>query len=305
MRILVTGGTVFVSRCIAEYFVRKGNEVYVLNRNTHPQVAGSHLIKADRNFLGEKLKNLAFDVIVDVTAYTEKDIVNLLDSGVKFHEYFLISSGAVYPEYGIQPFEEMSERAANLFWGEYGINKIASEKALQVRVPKAYIIRPSYLYGPYNVLYREGFVFDCAIKHRKFYLPGDGSMKMQLFYVYDLCKFIEELLRQKPIHRIFNVGNETSISIKEWVCLCYKAVGEQEEYVQVAENIPQPMYFPFPDFEFRLDVRRQKEVMHDTHDIYDGLYQAYEWYRRHSTEVRKKNYIEFIDKKINNTIKGV
>ena len=33
-RILVTGGTVFVSRFVANYFAQKGDDVYVLNRNS-------------------------------------------------------------------------------------------------------------------------------------------------------------------------------------------------------------------------------------------------------------------------------
>ena len=49
MKMLITGGTVFVSRFAAEYFVKKGHEVWVLNRNTRPQVPGVHLIEADRN----------------------------------------------------------------------------------------------------------------------------------------------------------------------------------------------------------------------------------------------------------------
>lgn len=32
--VLVTGGTVFVSRYIAEYYCAAGYDVYVLNRNT-------------------------------------------------------------------------------------------------------------------------------------------------------------------------------------------------------------------------------------------------------------------------------
>ncbi len=36
-KVLVTGGMVFVSRYIAEYYVRQGWEVYVLNRNTREQ----------------------------------------------------------------------------------------------------------------------------------------------------------------------------------------------------------------------------------------------------------------------------
>ena len=56
----------------------------------------------------------------------------------------MISSSAVYPEYGVQPFLEESEKAANIFWGTYGTDKIAAEKALLERVKDAYILRPPY-----------------------------------------------------------------------------------------------------------------------------------------------------------------
>ena len=74
MKILVTGGTVFVSRSVAEYFIKKGHDVYVLNRNTRPQPHGAKLIKCDRRNIGDKLKHYSFDVVIDVTAYTAEDI---------------------------------------------------------------------------------------------------------------------------------------------------------------------------------------------------------------------------------------
>ena len=46
-KVLVTGGTIFVSRYIAEYYVAKGYEVYVLNRNSREQSKGVKLIQAD------------------------------------------------------------------------------------------------------------------------------------------------------------------------------------------------------------------------------------------------------------------
>ena len=49
MKILVTGGTVFVSKFIAEYFADNDNEVYVLNRNTKPQLPNVKLIQCDRS----------------------------------------------------------------------------------------------------------------------------------------------------------------------------------------------------------------------------------------------------------------
>ncbi len=298
MKILVTGGTVFVSKCIAEYFVNKNNEVYVLNRGTRTQIKGVYLIKADRNNLKNKLSNMEFDVIIDVTSYRKKDIMDLLQSGVKFSEYIFISSGAVYPEYGFQPFAEVGELAKNIYWGDYGRNKIEAEKALNNIKQKIYILRPSYLYGPNNNIYRESFVFDCAVNDRKFYIPGNGEMRLQFYYIGDLCRFIEVLLERKPQQRIFNVGNEETISIKEWVDMCYQVIGKPVEYVHVPPNIPQINYFPFPKFEYKLDVSRLNFWMKESIDILEGLRKSYEWYRVNLSEIKKKGYIEYIDREM-------
>ena len=45
-----------------------------------------------------------------------------------------------------------------------------------------------------NNVYREAFVFDCAKKDRKFYLPKDGEMNLQFFHVKDLCRFMEIII---------------------------------------------------------------------------------------------------------------
>ena len=61
--VLVTGGTVFVSRYVAEYYdVKKGYNVYVLNRNHHPQSQKVKLIEKDRNHIDDSLK--AFHLIL-------------------------------------------------------------------------------------------------------------------------------------------------------------------------------------------------------------------------------------------------
>lgn len=205
-KILITGGTVFVSRYAAQYFVDKGYEVYVVNRNSRPQVPGVKLIETDRHDLGDKLKDIYFDVVADITAYNAEDITDLCDSLGSFGQYIMISSSAVYPEYGDQPFREDSERALNRYWGSYGTDKIAAEDALLDRVSDAYILRPPYIYGPMNNVYREAFVFDCARADRPFYLPGDGGMKLQFFHVKDLCILMERVIEEKPETHIMNVG---------------------------------------------------------------------------------------------------
>ena len=90
-KLLVTGGTVFVSKYVAEYFVKKGCDVYVLNRNTHEQCDGVTLIEADRNQLGDALKGYHFDAVLDITSYTAKDVENLLNALRSFDEYIFVS----------------------------------------------------------------------------------------------------------------------------------------------------------------------------------------------------------------------
>ena len=67
-KILVTGGTVFVSKFVATYFKNHDYDVYVLNRGNRKQIEGVKLIKGDRHHLGNLLKGYDFDVVFDVTA---------------------------------------------------------------------------------------------------------------------------------------------------------------------------------------------------------------------------------------------
>lgn len=294
-KILITGGTVFVSRYAAQYFVDKGYEVYVVNRNSRPQVPGVKLIETDRHDLGDKLKYIYFDVVADITAYNAEDITDLCDSLGSFGQYIMISSSAVYPEYGDQPFREDSERALNRYWGSYGTDKIAAEDALLDRVSDAYILRPPYIYGPMNNVYREAFVFDCARADRPFYLPGDGGMKLQFFHVKDLCILMERVIEEKPETHIMNVGNVEQVTIKDWVTMCYAFFDKIPAFVNVSEDIEQRNYFSFYNYEYYLDVQQQNKIYPETISLEDGLKECAEWYVENESEVGKKSYMEYID----------
>lgn len=294
-KLLITGGTVFVSQSVAQYFTKKNYDVFVLNRGSKPQCDDVTLLKADRSNLGDILKDYHFDAVLDITAYTEDDVTSLLDGLGSFDNYILISSSAVYPEHLQQPFTEETVVGENKFWGKYGTDKIKAEEALMKRVPNAYILRPPYLYGPMNNVYREAFVFDCALQDRKFYLPKDGQMKLQFFHVKDLCRFIEIILETKPSQHIFNVGNKETISVKDWVSMCYNVVGKEATFENVHKDFEQRNYFSFYDYEYYLDVHKQNELIPETIDLVTGLTEAFEWYLLNSEKVNKKPYFEFIE----------
>ncbi|MDE5763915.1 MAG: NAD-dependent epimerase/dehydratase family protein [Ruminococcus sp.] len=294
MKILVTGGTVFVSRYTAEYFIKKGHEVYVLNRNTRPQSEGVKLIECDRHNLGDKLKNTYFDSVIDVTSYNETDVKNLVNALGDFGKYIMISSSAVYPETNPQPFTENQDCGFNIHWEDYGTNKINAEKYLMSKIPDVYIIRPPYLYGRMNNLYREAFVFECAEKNLPFFAPKNKKMQLHFFDIEDLCVFIEKIIAYKPDNHIFNVGNPESVSIEEWVKLCYGILGKTPDVRCVQPEINQRMYFPFRNYEYILDVTKQTEIMSDVKPLSKGLQQSYEWYRNNRELIIRKDYLQYI-----------
>lgn len=296
MTVLITGGTVFVSRFTAEYFIQKGYSVYVINRNSRPQPKGVNLIECDRHSLGERLKNLYFDWVIDVTAYTEADVSTLLSALGGYGGYILISSSAVYPETLPQPFQEEQSCGENRYWGDYGRNKIAAEQLLLREDPNAYIIRPPYLYGAMNNLYREAFVFDCVEQGRPFYLPKEGKMPLQFFDVEDLCRFMEILMESNPPQKIFNVGNPETVTVAEWVRLCYRVFGKEPRFVLVNETHAQRDYFPFLDYGYRLDVTKMNGLIKNVKPLDVGLRGSYEWYAGHRELVRKKPLLEYIDR---------
>lgn len=293
-KLLVTGGSVFVSKYTATWFAKKGYDVYVLNRGNHEQPEHTTLIKADRYNLKDTLKDYHFDAVLDITAYNAKDVEVLLEGLGSFDDYILISSSAVYPETTPQPFSEESEVGSNAIWGSYGTDKIAAEQYIQEKVPHAYILRPPYLYGPMQNLYREAFVFQCAMQHRPFYIPKDGTMPLQFFHVEDLCKFMETLLNIHPQQHIFNVGNKEIVDINRFVELCYQVVGEDLHKVYV-DHPKQRDYFSFHDYGYVLDVEKQKELYPEEKDLFTGLQESYAWYLKHPEDVQERNYISFID----------
>ena len=191
--------------------------------------------------------------------------------------------------------KEDSVLDANKYWGKYGTDKIEAEKSLLKINPSAYILRPPYLYGQMNNVYREAFVFDCALADRRFYLPKDGGMKLQFFHIHDLCRFIDVILEKKPQQNIFNVGNKETISIREWVELCYNTFGKKAEFQNVYKDIEQRNYFSFYDYEYCLDVSAQYELMKDVKNLEQGLKEASDWYINNGDKVNKKPFMEYID----------
>ena len=96
------------------------------------------------------------------------------------------------------------------------------------------------------------------------------------------------------------MGNKDSITVNEWVKLCYNVAGKEAKFVNVMEEIEQRSYFCFNDYDYYLDITEQEKIMPDTKSLEEGLREAYMWYVENNADVNKRGYIDYIDEKWGN-----
>ncbi len=156
MKVLLVGGTGTISSAAAELLARKGAELTLLNRGTHPEYAprGAELLKGDiedAETAARLLKGRTFDAVADFHVFTprqaERDLA--LFAG-KTGQYLFISSASAY---GKPPAEYPVTESAplrNPYW-RYARDKIACEEvftaAFRAQGFPVTIVRPSHTYG--------------------------------------------------------------------------------------------------------------------------------------------------------------
>ena len=222
MRVLVAGGTEFISLHLVQALLRDGHEVTVLNRGRQPGrlPAGVRTIVADRKDhpgLRKALAGERFDGLVDVTYAPTlgEDVEALLDAPAAVGHVLFVSTGRVYDHASPIPFDEDTPRT--LYWGEYARNKIAGEDVLlrrhRQRGLPVTIVRPTHVYGPLNTRNNETFFFDRLVRERPVLVPGGGGWLRQFGHVADLADAMAAMLGVPAAYgRSYNVTGEEAIT---------------------------------------------------------------------------------------------
>src|SRR2546426_131534 len=204
MRVLVIGGTEFVSLHLVRALIRDGHQVVVLNRGRRRErlPAGVRTIVCDRTdhaALRATLAGERVDALVDVTyaPTTGADVEAALEAlAGRLGHALLVSTGRVYDHSLPIPYSEDTPRG--LYWGEYAKNKIDGEDVLmrwhRARGLPVTIVRPTHVYGPMNTRNNETFVFDRLVRGRPILVPGAGGWLRQFGHVEDLADAIAAML---------------------------------------------------------------------------------------------------------------
>lgn len=311
MRVLVLGGTEFVSLALVRTLVREGHAVTVLNRGRRADrvPAGVEAIVCDRTDhprLRAALAGARFDAVCDV-AYaptTGEDVAALADAVAPSAPHILfVSTGRVYDHALPIPYSEATPRG--YYWGEYARHKIAGEDALMERHRRdglpVTIVRPTHVLGPLNTRDNESFFFDRILRGRPVLVPGDGGWLRQFGHVDDLADALTAMLGDR---RAF--GQAYNLTGDE----CVTQVGFVELIAEVLERQAELRYVD-PALLARVEKPGRvfgQNLVYDCHAVYtttklrtelgirprytlaSGLRQTWEWYRKEGLDQRPVDF---------------
>lgn len=242
MRVLVMGGTEFISLHLVRALMRDGHRVTVFNRGRRSGrlLPGVAMITGDRkDHAGLKavLSHHAFDAVCDVTyaPTTGEDVAALADAVAPHRPHVIfVSSGRVYDHTLPIPYSEDTPRGD--YWGDYARHKIAGEDALMERhrergLPVT-LIRPTHVLGPLNTRDNETFFFDRILRGRPVLVPGHGGWLRQLGHVEDLAEAIAAMLgNPKTFGQAYNVTGEEIVTQVGFVELIVEVLERQVELI--------------------------------------------------------------------------
>jgi nucleoside-diphosphate-sugar epimerase len=311
MRVLVTGGSEFISLHVVRSLLRDGHEVTALNRGRRndrlpPGVRVIVADRKDREGLKARLAGERFDAVMDL-AYaptTGDDVAALLDaSGPGLKHVLFCSTGRVYDHTLPIPYDEETPRS--LYWGEYARNKIAAEDVLAERSRRdglpVTILRPTHVIGPLNTRNNETFFFDRILSGRPVLVPGNGGWLRQFGHVEDLAdSFTAALGNPKAFGRAYNVTGEEVITQVGFVELIAELLERQVELQHFDPAILKRFEKPGPVF--------GQNLVYDCHAVYttsrlraelgvrprytlaSGLEQTFEWYLKEGLDRRPVDF---------------
>jgi 2'-hydroxyisoflavone reductase len=199
MKILVLGGTVFLSKAITAEAVRRGHDVVCGARGASGAVPeGASLISIDRNKPGafDQLAGEEFDAVIDVAKYSVNWVRDALEAfGHNTPHWTFVSSISVYADHAtgsdelLPPLED--DPAAEFTSERYGSVKVASENAVREVVGgRDFIVRAGLVTGPDDPSDRFGYWPARLSRGGRVVVPDSPDLGFQHIDARDLAEWI-------------------------------------------------------------------------------------------------------------------
>jgi 2'-hydroxyisoflavone reductase len=201
LKVLILGGTGFIGPHFVRVLREAGHTLTLFNRGKRdPEAdAGVEQLLGDRNGQIDALRGRDWDVVIDNSGYTPKQVratADLLKGHVK--QYLFLSSVAVYADFKKPGIDEDAPLATlkdpntdTVDGGTYGGLKVLCEQVVQAAYGKtATIIRPSYIAGPGDPTDRFTYWPWRVAQGGEMIAPGKPDDPFQYIDVRDLANFV-------------------------------------------------------------------------------------------------------------------
>lgn len=266
MRLLVLGGTVFLSRAVAAEAVARGHDVTCAARGSSGSVPeGARLVTVDRT--GPLPELGGFDAVVDVARHP-----SWVRTAVAAHpeaHWVFVSTVNVYADDATPggtpatlPLVEAIEEDVDLEERPeaYGPMKVACERAVVDGAASAMVMRPGLIVGPGDPTGRFSYWPRRLAAGGEVLAPGAPDDAMQVVDVRDLAAWAVTACEQRTTGVHDGVG--TSMPLAELLARCAAGVDSDVTWTWVDQEFLQaqgvepwagpdavPLWLPRPDYD--------------------------------------------------------
>jgi nucleoside-diphosphate-sugar epimerase len=249
VKVLFIGGTGNISTSVSKLCVKRGIDLYLLNRgNTKVVIPGTKIIKADITQIKETasvLQNHKWDAVVNWIAFNTDDIQRDHDlfKG-KTKQYIFISSASAYQKPVSHPIITESTPLKNPYW-KYSQNKIACEEMLNILYRNEdfpiTIVRPSYTYDTVIPVaiggFREYTLIDRMKKGQKIIVHGDGTSLWTNTHADDFAIGFTGLIgHQQAIGHSFHITSDEMLTWDQIYSAVANAAGVEPNIVHIPSD---------------------------------------------------------------------
>jgi len=252
LKVLFIGGTGVISSAVSELALKKGFDLYLLNRGNNSEFfpAGAKAIIADiRNEQNVEslIKNTRFDVVVDWIAYQPEHVktdIRLFKG--RTDQYIFISSAACYKRPVNHYYIDESTPLYNPYW-QYAQDKIACEELLMKEFREnsfpVTIVRPSLTYGvtsiPHILNSRKSrwTLIDRMRRGKKIIVPGDGTSLWTITHNTDFAKgFVGLIGNVQAVGHAFHITSDEVLNWNQITDVIGKAAGVKPDIIHIPSD---------------------------------------------------------------------
>jgi len=259
MKILIIGGTGFISGYLAHQLVEAGHQISLLTRGktsnpvfSHDNLAYMVGDRTDANSLKNAVGNTTYDVVYDMIAYRPEESETAIrvfrgKTGRFIHcstiSVYMISDQVRCPvtedqdTFPVMPFWDR-----NPFGMEYGIQKRKCEDVLwdahdEKQFPVS-MLRPTYVCGPNDPMRRDYFWIQRLLDGKPVLVPGSGDHTFHPVYVGDVARaFVSLLEHEHSIGEAYTIAGGEIFSLNEYLHRLSVMLDVDPKYIHIPQKL--------------------------------------------------------------------